>query len=1036
MVFLRTGRPGISCVAIALLAGALTTALGQNTPPPITPKDLAPGQSSGIAAPAQPAPPATTLSIASSLTSLLGLPVASVEFRGVRLDPPVMQSLRKMIAPIEGAPLDRQKVAQSLRQLYATGRFADIQVVAQKNQKNEISLVFVAEPNLFIGEVTVDGAPKRPTPSQLIDASKLELGEVFTPEMIEPAIARMQQVLVDNGYYQAKVTVEEQKNPNIQKIALKFHVVPGEPARIGKITVDGDSGLSEADVLKISKLRPGKPVAIQHLTSALQRLRKRFSKRNRLEAQIAVVNKDYHADTNELDYTFRINRGPVIDIQVEGAGLSKRQLQKYVPVYEEHAVDDDLLNEGRRNLRDYFQNRGYFDATVDYTRKTEQEQERVAIIYDVDRGRKHDLEDVVIEGNKFFDTTLIRERMTVQKASWLVPHGRFSQDLLARDVQNIRNLYQSNGFLQVKVTGDFKDDYRGHVGRMAVFLHIEEGPQTLVASVAIDGNKAIPDEQLQPLLTMQPGQAYSEANTLTDRDTVLNYYFNHGFPDATFSAKASPSPADPGKMNVVYVIDEGPQVFVDRVLLSGLEFTRRGIVTRQFDIHAGDPLSQAAMLDTQRHLYDLGVFNAVDMAVANQEGKATYKDVFFQFEEAKRWTFDYGFGIEIQPGIGGPHASPQGNTSASPRVSFGITRNNVGGRAHTLTLKSHVGSLQQLGLISYDAPRFLRNENLRLTVSTFYNNSLDVRTFTSERLEGSIQVEQVVSRTQTHVPVTTLLYRFTYRRVRATDVVVNPALIPLFSLPVRVGMPSLSYIREHRDDPIDSHRGSLNTFDTGVASGVFGSEAAFGRFSGQNTTYYAFHKRHDREWVLARNTRIGVAEPFGNTQSLPLPERFFAGGAGSHRGFALNQAGPRDLTTGQPLGGNAVFINNIEVRTPPLLIPFVADNMSLAFFHDMGNVFSTVSEMFHGAVRFQQPHKELCTSAATASLCEFGYISQALGTGVRYKTPVGPVRLDFGYNLNPPVFPVFTTDPATKITTFSSQTLRHFNFYFSIGQTF
>ncbi len=1032
MFFLQPGGPGFSCVAIVLLSGAMAPALAQNTNPGISPKDLAP-QNSGIVTPTQPPPPATTLSIASSLSALQGLPVIDVGFRGVQVDPPVMQYLKQLVAPNEGAPLDRQRVGKSLRDLYATGRFAELQAEAQKNQKNEVSLVFVATENLFIGSVTLEGAPKRPAPSQLIDASKLELGGVYAPEKAEQGIARMKQVLSDNGYYQAQVTVAEERDPNIQKVSLKFHVIPGPPARIGKVVVEGDAGMTEEEVLKVAKLRPGATVSMQRLTSALQRLRKKFSKRDQLEAQIAVLRKDYRADGNVLDYTLRINRGPVIDIRVEGARLSKRNLQKYVPVYEEHAVDDDLLNEGRRNIRDYLQNKGFFDAQVDFTRKAEKQEDRVTIIYDVDHGKKHDLEDVVIDGNKYFDSALIRERMSVQPASWLMRHGRFSQDLLARDIQNVKYLYLANGFLQVNVTGDFKDDYLGHEGRMAVFLHVEEGPQTLVAKVAIDGNRAIPDDPLQALLTASEGQPYAEVNTLTDRDSVLNYYFNHGFPDATFNAKATPLEGDTTRMVVEYTIEEGPQVFVDRVLLSGLEFTKRGIATRQFEIHAGDPLSQASMLDTQRKLYDLGVFNAVDMAVQNPEGKARYKDLFFQFEEAKRWTFTYGFGVEIQTGTGGSSTSPQGQTSVSPRVSLDVTRNNVGGRAHTLTFKSHVGRLQQLGLIAYDAPRFLRNENLRLTVSAFYDNSLDVRTFTSERLEGSIQIEQVMSRTQNHVPVTTLLYRFTYRRVRATDIVVSTNLIPLYSRPVRVGMPSLTYIRDRRDDPIESRHGSYNTFDTGVAAGVFGSEAAFGRFNGQNSTYHQFHAKR---WVFARNTRVGVATPFGDTKQLPLPERFFAGGGISHRGFAINQAGPRDLTTGQPLGGNAVFVNSLELRTPPIVMPFIGDNMSLALFHDMGNVFNNVSDMLQSVARFKQPHKELCTDAATASQCEFNYVSHAMGLGVRYRTPVGPVRLDFGYNLNPPVFPVFTTDPTTQITTFSSQTLKHFNFFFSIGQTF
>jgi outer membrane protein assembly factor BamA len=293
-------------------------------------------------------------------------------------------------------------------------------------------------------------------------------------------------------------------------------------------------------------------------------------------------------------------------------------------------------------------------------------------------------------------------------------------------------------------------------------------------------------------------------------------------------------------------------------------------------------------------------------------------------------------------------------------------------------------------------------------------------------MEGSTQLEQIVSK------ATSLLYRFTYRRVRASDLAISPALVPLFSQPVRVGMPSLTYIRDRRDDPIDTHNGNYNTFDTGVASGIFGSEAAFGRFLGQNTTYHPFHHRR---WVFARNLRVGVAEPFGNTAALPLPERFFAGGGNSLRGFAINQAGPRDLTTGQPLGGNAMVVNSFELRTPTVALPWIGNNMGFVIFHDAGNVFATTHDMANSLLHWSQPHPELCRQASTGKQCDFNYISHAVGGGIRYRTPIGPVRLDFGYNFNPPTFPVYP-DASNNFAPFHSEQLRHFNFIFSVGQTF
>jgi outer membrane protein insertion porin family len=1011
---------GLLAVAAVLLGSALAGAQAA-TPPPQEP---APPQNVSAVPPVRP--PAASVSIPVGIFTYAGRTVRDISFRGFTADPMVVAHLHSLVAQRPNQPLERQKVAASLRALYATGRFSDLQVEAQSLGPREVSLVFVASENLFIASITVEGAPKRPSATQLRDSSKLELGRLFTPAALENGLALMKSVLAANGYYRAQVTATEQRHPETQRIDVMFHVVPGIPARISEIAVEGDPGISAGDVRAISKLHPGDTVSMPKVTAGVQRLRKYYSKKDRLEAQIAVVDRSYHADSNTLNYTLRIVRGPTVDVHVEGASISKGKLRKFVPIYEEHAVDDDLLNEGRRNLRDYLQTKGYFDAQVDFARRPEPQENHVHIIYQVKRGPRHDLSSVVIDGNKYFDTSLIRELMSVQPATFVLTNGRYSQELLARDIQTIRALYVNNGFEKVEITSEVRDDYGGQKGRMAVFVHIKEGPQTLVGKLNIDGNQAITDDQLTPQLTTAEGQPYSEANVAQDRDTILNYYFNHGFPDVVFSARATPQ--GNRLMDVTYTIEEGPEVFVDRILFTGLEYTKPGVVRRQFQIAGRQPLSQSAMLDTQRRLYDLGVFNAVNMAVQNPDGQAKYKDVFLQFEEAKRWTFNYGFGIEVQSGTFGTQQTPQGTPGVSPRVSFDVTRLNFGGRAHTLSLQSHVGRLQQRGVISYEAPRFLNHESVRLTFSAFYDNSVDVRTFTSQRLEGSAQLEQIVSK------ATSLLYRYTYRRVRATNLAVSPQDIPLFSQPVRVGMPSITYIRDRRDDPIDSRKGSFNTFDTGVAAGFFGSEAAFGRFLGQNTTYHPFLKKR---WVFARSLRLGLAESFGQTDFLPLPERFFAGGGSSLRGFAINQAGPRDLQTGQPLGGNAMIINNFELRTPTVPLPLLGNTLSFVLFHDAGNVFTNSTEMWHSLTSWSQPKPDLCKSAATYTQCRFNYISHALGTGIRYRTPIGPVRLDVGYNLNPPVFPVATTDPISKLPVFNHfETLRHFNFYFSIGQTF
>jgi len=969
--------------------------------------------------PAQP-------SRSSEATSLQGMKVAQIDFQGLVATIPQVH-LNSLVQQTVGAPLDRIKIRDSIKALYATGRFMDIEVVADPAGPGEIKLTFVFKQSYFVGAVSVDGFPKSgPNESQMANASKLQLGYTYSTEKVDQAVTLMLQLLQEYGYYHAAITHQEVAHPETQQMDVSFHVTPGERARVGTVAITGNSGFSAGQIEDIGKIHPHDWVRFDIVSRALQRLRKKYQKRDRLEAQIALRDKKYNPAANTVDYTFEVDRGPTVDVEVEGASLSSGQLKKFVPVFEENAVDSDLLNEGRRNIRDYLQSRGYFDAKIQVKENRPANSGKVHIIYDVDKGERQKLTGVSIEGNKYFGRDTIRERMIVQPASMLLSHGRFSQSALARDVQSITNLYQSNGFENVKVSSDVLHNQKK--GQMSVAIKIAEGQQTRVHFLTIEGNKAYSDEVLLSKIDTSTGQPFSPAIAASDRDTFLNFYYNNGFPDVQFQSEAKPHNGDPTKVDVTYNIKEGPRVFINRVLVSGLEFTRPYIVDREIEVKPGQPLSQEAMLNSQRRLYDLGIFNVVDMAVQNPDGAATYKTLLYNIKEAKRYTFNYGFGFEFGTGANQAQGtSPQGKTGISPRVSFDVTRINFRGRDQSIIFKSRLGELERRALLSFDSPRWLDLPNWRLTFTTFYDNSRDVNTFASERLEGSAQLTEVLNK------ASQLLYRFSYRRVKVDPssfpAGFSPDLIPLYSRPVRVGMPSLTYIQDRRDDPVNSTKGVYNTLDMGVASGYFGSEADFGRILAQNSTYYRFGKGY----VFARSLRIGVEMPYGNSNIIPLPERFFAGGSNSLRGFAINQAGPRDPATGSPLGGNAMIINNFELRLPPTPLPFVGNNVSFVLFHDMGNVFATSNEMWHNLWRFSQRHKDTCKDLSANSTCDFNYMSQAVGGGIRYKTPIGPVRVDLGYNLNAPIFPI--KQASTGVTPHYEQ-LKRFNFFFSIGQTF
>jgi outer membrane protein insertion porin family len=1016
-------RNGIRVLSCALLGLGYVVAQQSPTEPPQAVKEP----------PAIAAPPLPSVSSA----VLNQVPVKSINFRGIApVDEP---RFLKHIEQKVGESLDRAKIQQSIRSLFKTGLFDYIAVEATRVEGG-LALTFVVTQNYFIGAVHVEGLPKSgPAPAQLENASNLDLGQPYTHEKLNAAYPLMQKVMQDNGYYKAQITGAEIPIPDRQQMNITFHVVTGSQARVGNIIVEGKSQLTSHEVQDLAKLHTGDRVRTQTVTRALQRLRKHFQRQGRLEAQTSMLGRKYMEPSNTVDYTFAIDRGPTVAIRTEGAKVSQGTLKRYVPVFEEGAVDDDLLNEGRRNLVDYFQTLGFFDVKIDVNRHIDSSNNHVDIVYVIDRGARHKLLRVDIDGNKYFPEYLIRERMNLQPAGWLLSHGRYSQSLLARDISAVNELYRTNGFSKVQVTSEVKDRLNDDPERMAVVIHIAEGPQSIVSSLKIEGNASIPEAEIKDLLSIIDGQPFSDVNVAQDRDLILNYYFNRGFPSVQMQAFYEPTENDSNRVNVRYKIEEGQRVYVDRVLVSGLEHTRPSIVDRDISLKPNDPLNQLSMLDSQRRLYDLGIFNQVDMAVQNPDGSAEHKNLQFELTEAKRYTFKYGFGVEIGTGVNSAQGtSPQGQTGASPRVSFDVTRTNFRGKDDSIIFKSSVGALQQRVLLTFDSPRFFDLPKWKWTVSGFYDNTRDVTTFTSQRLEFATQLEQKASK------AITMLYGFSYRRVRASDFPTNfdPNTIALNSRPVRVGMPSIAFIRDRRDDPIDATKGNYTIGNFGVASGYFGSEANFGRIFVQNSTYHLFKKKY----VFARSTRIGFESPYGScptclpgqSPQIPFPERFFEGGGNSHRAFSINQAGPRDIASGTPLGGNADFVNNLELRLPPLTLPYVQQNLSLVIFHDMGNVFPTGHDLFSNFFQWKQKNPGVCsitnnTPTPQNANCDFRFIAHAIGTGIRYKTPIGPVRVDLGYNLNPAVFPI-TTPIAPTLP--HSETMRHFNIFFSIGQTF
>jgi outer membrane protein assembly complex protein YaeT len=938
-------------------------------------------------------------------------------------------------------------VREAIQRLYLTGRFSDISVDANADGASTV-LTFNTSPSYFVSRVSIHGEDEPPNRNQLAAATQLDLGAPFLDAATEAATLRIQERLRANGLYNAMLQHRVDLIDSSEEASIYFDINPGKRAHFAGVQISSPQPLSEEtrrSLIRATEWHRGisflplpgwRTVTENRVQVGLENLRRRLQKDDRLQARVSLDRLEYDPAKNGAMAILTIDNGPSIEVKATGAGvrsfpwslllgkerLGKTRIRQLVPIYQERTVDRALLLEGQRNLTEYMQSEGYFDADVSFSESAPSLGQSV-IEYNIDRGTRHKLRSVVIEGNMFFDTATLRERMYIRPASLIrFRSGRYSPRLLIQDVEAIRGLYQTNGFRDVMVTQEVVESPLVHTD-ISVHLQIVEGRQWFVDKLAITGVVPEDEEYLRGILRSTEGQPFSPTNVAADRDGILTYFFNNGYPDATFAWTQAPGPSE-GFVDLGFRIQTGERQFVRGVLVRGLETTDPALVASRILLKGGDPLSQSQIAASQQKLYDLGIFAKVQTATQNPDGKEESKYVLFYADEARKYSFNFGIGAEIAR-IGGGTTSlnaPAGAAGFAPRVSVGLSRINFLGLGHTISLQTLASTQQRRALLNYLAPQFKGNPNLALTISALFNDARDVRTFAARRWEGSIQLSQRFTRALTGQ------MRFTFRRVTldSNSLKISPTLIQPLNRPVRVGLVGGTIFRDRRDDPVDSHRGTYNSLDVALATAALASQTSFTRLVVRNSTYHPIR----RDLVLARSLQFGYIGRMGGLPEIPLAERFFAGGASSQRAFPDNQAGPRDLVTGFPLGGTALLFHSTELR-----FPLIGDNLGAVIFHDMGNVYSAVENL---SFRIHQKN-----------LQDFDYMAHAVGTGVRYRTPVGPIRIDIAYAPNSPRFFGFAgtrdellkADPNAPLCADGSpqcvnQRISRLQFHFSLGQTF
>ncbi len=939
---------------------------------------------------------ATAQTPSQQLSSYIGQNVASVDIAG-RPDI-TFKSVQQVIAVKPGQPLSQKDVDTSTANLKQHGRFQDVKLDLEP-EADGVRVVFILQPAVYVGMYEFPGAMKEFSYSRLLQVANYNSQMPYSATDVQQAEDALVKFYRQHGYFLAEVRPQIKPESDFGLANIVFHTNLGVRAKISTISLAGASPEETSYLqrklrsvmarLRGDALKPGMRYSYNRLQGATRYLQSALASQSHITGEVKLVSAEYDSNTNRADIVFQVATGPVIKVSTVGAHVWKRTVRNLVPMYQVNAVNDELIREGQRNLVSYFQAKGYFDTTVDV--KTTQNEGGMSIVYDIRKDGRHKVDEIAFAGNHHFSSKELQSHVSVQKGR-LISHGKYSEALVRSSVKNLRDTYRAAGYSQAEVVPSVT---RNH-GNVEITFQVTEGPLDVVQELKIEGNNTLPEAQFAPHgLNLGPGKPYSQDLVTKDRNQIMARYLTLGYLNAGFRSTAKPAPGDPHHMNVVYQITEGPQVTTATIITDGREHTQQSIINKQLQVKSDEPLSENALFSSEGHLYNLGVFDWAEVAPMRPITDQNHENVVVKVHEGKRNSIVYGFGFQVVnrggsvpsgtvvvPGIPPVGLPPNFKTSErtfwGPDGTFEYTRRNLRGRAESFTISAFAGRLDQQGSLSYTDPSFLNSSWKGSAILSGEHDSQNP-IFTARIGNLGYQLEKALNAKRT----THLFLRYNFQLTRISNLLI-PDLVPPDQLNVHLSTLSANWVHDTRDNVLDAHRGIYQTYQLSVNPAWLGSNFSFANFVGQT----AYYKNIGKGIIWANSIRVGLEQAYAGSE-VPLSQRFFSGGGSTLRGFPLNGAGPQRVVAAcsnptdpstcskitVPAGGNELLILNTELRYP---LDFIKKGLGIVTFYDGGNVFPNIG--FHDFTSLY---------------------SNSVGFGFRYATPVGPIRIDIGHNLNP-----------------------------------
>jgi outer membrane protein insertion porin family len=726
---------------------------------------------------------------------------------------------------------------------------------------------------------------------------------------------------------------------------LQFLVpVAGAQDVISAIDIVGNQKISDATVISKIKTKVGQQYNDNLINQDIENLYQTGFFEN------ISVEKETEAD--KLKVVFKLQEKPVIEkIEVEGTQkVHRKHVERLIDVKEGSFLDEYEIKQISGEIRSLYYKRGYAQTVVDYQIQ-ETEDNKVIVTFNIKEEPRVSIKKVIIKGNENYSSKKIKSLMRTKARGWFFRKGILKPETLEDDIRRIEDFYKKHGFNDVVV--DYAVDYLKQ--DTYVTITIQEGQQFFVGQIDIKGNQHIKNKTLKKKIVLKTSKVYTQDKLQQSVNQIKGAYVDKGYIYATVQPSVDFN-SETEKVDITFDINERDIGYVNKIKINGNVKTKDEIIRRELRIYPGDKFQGDKIRTSKRRLDNLGFFEEVRFD-SEPSDRPNWENLIVDVKEAKTGYLSFGGGYSTVDQATGFIELRQRNFDYKNWRTFT-------GAGQDLSLKASFGSLTEVYELSFTNPwiygrpisfgfdLYKRGHQQDEDVGYAYEENIKGGAFRFGR-EFNDQFKGWIG------------YRF--ETVEISDVVDDAAT----ALQNEEGENDLSTIEmslsyDTRDNRFSPREGLYftNSLDT---TGIFlGGDKDFIKLYSSLSKYYPMPK----EAVLEGRLRGGLAEPVSNTDSVPIYKRFFAGGARSIRGYEERSVGPIDSSSEDPIGGEAMFIANLEYTYP------LADVFKVATFFDSGNVWAKNSDFLNGDFK------------------------SSVGLGFRINTPLGPLSLDYGWPLD------------------------------------